>query len=194
MLAVWAMEPEVAVTVTVLVPAGVAGVVPELPHAVSEPRPIAHSTSKDAAKSADRKPRSRPLRRSRRRRSSVPAPPSSRQARISCDERFGRAGSVSAPVLTLVAMFRVVDTALPVGVMLAGEKLQVDAAGRPEQTKLTAWLNPPVGVTVSVALPVWPRAIVRVAGLAATVKDGGAAETVTVTAAEDDTPKLLSPA
>jgi len=42
----------------------------------------------------------------------------------------------------LVAMVNVDVTALPLGVTVEGEKLQVLAIGSPEQAKLTAWLKP----------------------------------------------------
>lgn len=47
----------------------------------------------------------------------------------------------------------VVVTAVPEGVTWAGLNAQVAPAGRPEQLKLTAELNPPCGVTVSVTVP-----------------------------------------
>src|SRR5580704_14417492 len=46
-----------------------------------------------------------------------------------------------------------VVTAAPEGVTWGGLKAQVAPAGRPEQLKLTAELNPPCGVTVSVTVP-----------------------------------------
>jgi hypothetical protein len=47
---------------------------------------------------------------------------------------------------TVVVMVRVAMAGpVPLGVTVLGEKLQFAPEGRPEQAKLTAWLNPPVG-------------------------------------------------
>ena len=63
--------------------------------------------------------------------------------------------------------------ALPAGVSVAGLKLHVAPAGKPEHAKLTCELNPFAGVTVSVRLP-WPAALmVRVDALAPNVNVGG---------------------
>ena len=56
-------------------------------------------------------------------------------------------------IATFVWMVKVEVTALPFGVTVEGEKLHVLAAGRPEQAKLTIWLNPFCGVTVMVVIP-----------------------------------------
>jgi hypothetical protein len=48
----------------------------------------------------------------------------------------------------LVWMVNVVCDALPLGVTVAGLKLQLAPAGSPEQVKLTCWLKPPAGVTL----------------------------------------------
>ena len=40
----------------------------------------------------------------------------------------------------------VVDAAVPLGITVAGEKLQVEFAGRPVHVKLTARLKPPLGI------------------------------------------------
>ena len=61
---------------------------------------------------------------------------------------------------------RVVVTAAPLGVTLAGEKMQPISAGNPEQSNVTAWLKPLLGVTVRVDLPEDPAAMVRAVGLA----------------------------
>jgi hypothetical protein len=53
-------------------------------------------------------------------------------------------------------MVSVVATGEAPGVTLAGEKRHVAPAGRPEQVKETAELNPFCGVTVIVAVPLFP--------------------------------------
>lgn len=56
----------------------------------------------------------------------------------------------------VVVMVNVVVMAAPLGVSDAGAKAQLDSAGRPEQEKVTAWLKPPDGVTVSVEVTELP--------------------------------------
>ena len=68
-----------------------------------------------------------------------------------------------------------------VAVRLAGAKLQVLSAGRPEQAKVTEPERPPLAVTVSCALTVCPRVTLREAGLELMEKSGaGAVVTVIV--------------
>lgn len=62
----------------------------------------------------------------------------------------------------------VVVTGAPLGVTEDGLKPQAASAGSPLHAKLTAELNPFCGVTVKVAVPLCPAAIVRVAGLTET--------------------------
>jgi len=88
-------------------------------------------------------------------------------------------------------MERVDVAALPFGVTVDGEKLQVLAAGNPEQAKLTCWLNPYCGITVMVVVPVCPGLIVTVVGLKLTVKLGGF--TVCIRAVDVDPAKFVSP-
>ena len=68
-------------------------------------------------------------------------------------------------------------TDAPFGITVAGENLQVELAGRPEQLKFTASLKPPEGVIVNAAEPVLPAAMVRVEGLTEIVKSGTAPTT-----------------
>jgi hypothetical protein len=64
-----------------------------------------------------------------------------------------------------VAICTVVFAApLPLGVTVAGEKLQVEYAGSPEQAKLTCPVNPPTGVSDTVVLAVDPCSTVRLVG------------------------------
>lgn len=64
---------------------------------------------------------------------------------------FGCAAAEADPVVIV----RVVAAAPPAGVTVAGLKAQLAPAGRPEHAKVTAELNPFVGVTVTVTVP-WP--------------------------------------
>jgi hypothetical protein len=75
-----------------------------------------------------------------------------------------------AVLVPVVWMVRVVETAaVPVGVTLAGLKLQLTPVGSPDpQLKLTAWLNPPAGVTVRTVVPALPCAMLSEDGFAAT--------------------------
>ena len=67
-------------------------------------------------------------------------------------------------------MVRVVDTGDPLGVTLAGEKAQLDAAGNPLQAKVTGELIPLTGLTVMVNVAAWPALMVALAGEASTEK------------------------
>ena len=106
----------------------------------------------------------------------------------------GRHGIVSAPEAVVVAIVSVVVPAAPFGVTVVGLNVQVPPVGKPVQAKLTAELNPFVGVTVIVVIVDAPAVTVALAGLAPIVNDGVAALTVTVTAAEVDPAKFVSPA
>jgi hypothetical protein len=82
----------------------------------------------------------------------------------------------------VVLMVRIVVPAWPgVAVRLAGVKLQVLSAGRPEHAKVTEPERPPFAVTVSCAFTVCPRVTLREAGLELMEKSGaGAVVTVMV--------------
>ena len=81
----------------------------------------------------------------------------------------------------MVAIVSIVVAAAPVGVTDEGEKLHELFAGRPEQLKVTALLNPFCGVTLRVAVPVIPAAILREEGFAASVNVGVGAGPAPVT-------------
>jgi hypothetical protein len=74
-----------------------------------------------------------------------------------------------------VLIVKVVEAAAPVGVTMLGEKLQDAPVGRPEQEKLTAWLNPFDVVTAMVAVPDWPTVTLSAAGDAVKEKSGATA-------------------
>lgn len=78
----------------------------------------------------------------------------------------GTAAEVAAVVLTV----RVVETGAPLGVTLAGEKVQLDAAGNPLQAKVTGEFKPFTGLMVMVNVAVCPALMVALAGEASMVK------------------------
>lgn len=156
-------EPDVAVTVTVLAPAGVPGFVtgggvllPLLPppHAII---PIVGRVQSKTSIS----PRRRFLyRNGNKRNPAANVPPA--QPDILSDACLLCALGAVAVIVNVV-----LTAAVPFGVTVAGEKLQVASLGRPEQAKLTAALNPLIGVTDRPIVPLWPGAILRLAALAA---------------------------
>ncbi len=75
-------------------------------------------------------------------------------------------------------------TGAPFGVTVAGEKLQLTSEGSPEQAKVTAWLKPPIGVSVSVAVPDCPCLMVKDVALTLREKSGAATELTSPTAVE----------
>jgi hypothetical protein len=100
-----------------------------------------------------------------------------------------------AAAFTSVAMVRVeVDVAVPLGVTDVGLNVQVLFAGRPEQERLIAWLNPPDGVMVMVDVADDPGLTEPVEGFKAILKSpAGAAVMVTTTAEEDEAALAVSP-
>jgi hypothetical protein len=84
--------------------------------------------------------------------------------------------------------------ALPEGVTVAGLKLQETPAGNPVQAKVTAELKPLAGATLRVAAEGANLESVREPGSTETEKSaGGGGLTVTVTALDVESVKLLSP-
>jgi hypothetical protein len=79
---------------------------------------------------------------------------------------IGTAAEAAAVVLTV----RVVETGDPLGVTVAGENVQFEAAGNPLQAKLTGELMPLTGLIVMVNVAVWPALMVALEGEAAMVK------------------------
>ena len=67
-------------------------------------------------------------------------------------------------------MVSVVETGEPLGVTLAGEKVQLDAAGNPLQANVTGEFMPLTGLIVMVNVAVWPALMVAPEGEAAMVK------------------------
>jgi hypothetical protein len=88
----------------------------------------------------------------------------------------------------------VLVTGPPLGVTLAGEKVQVAPWGNPEQLRPMAALNPLAGVNVTVRVDACPAVRFRVALLTVMAYVGvDAPATVTVTAVEVEGPLLASP-
>ena len=78
----------------------------------------------------------------------------------------------------------VLAAAVPFGVTVAGEKLHEASLGRPEHAKLTAALKPLTGVTDRPIVPLCPGVMLRLAPLAAKVKDGVRTTWVVASAAD----------
>ena len=93
-----------------------------------------------------------------------------------------RASVRCAELAAVVLMLRVVMLAWPgLAVRLAGAKLQVLSAGRPEHAKVTEPERPALAVIVSCAFTVCPGVTLREAGLEPMEKSGaGAVVTVMV--------------
>jgi len=79
---------------------------------------------------------------------------------------IGVARELAAVVLTV----RVVETGEPLGVTLAGEKVQLDAAGSPLQANVTGEFMPLTGMMVMVNVALWPALMVALAGEASIEK------------------------
>jgi len=88
----------------------------------------------------------------------------------------------------------VVVTAEPEGVTVAGLKPQLTPVGNPEHAKLTAALNPLLGVTVTVAVADEDPVSDPLPGLTDTAKSGVGALMVTVTGLDVDAAKPVAPA
>lgn len=95
--------------------------------------------------------------------------------------------SVTAACTLLSIVMVEVEAAVPFGVTVAGLKAQVELAGSPEHVKVVAAANPLTDVIVIVAEAGVPAVTDALAGEIARVKSaGGAALTVMDTAAEVD--------
>jgi hypothetical protein len=93
---------------------------------------------------------------------------------------------------TFVVTVRVVVAAVPpLGVTVAGANVHVLETGSPEHVKLTCWLNPETGVTLTVVVPVPAAATVIVVGFKPSVKLG--VPTVCVRTADVDPVKFTAP-
>lgn len=177
-VAVGVIDPEVAVTVTVLVPAGVPGfgVVPPPPPSPPPPLPPLpppHPTSAPPRMKA-KSSKNQPLQPATRLAPGITKrskQPSAKSPVIPARRMPPRTEDCAA----IVEIVRVVVTALPLGVTVAGAKVQVASDGRPLQAKVTGCAKPPAGVTEIVVVPVAPDVMERLVGLALRVKEAGTA-------------------
>lgn len=165
-------------TVTCELPAGVFGVL------LPPPQPSTVPAKTTSART--QKPRAQ-----RRRRPARAIPKTNPQSATAYDERCGAGRCIPAVITPVCTVSVVVAVFPPLGATVAGVKLHVLAAGNPEHPKLTCWLKPFCGVTVTVAIPVCPCFTVTVAGLTPMVKFG--VFTVCVSTADADPSKLASP-
>ena len=174
--AVW-LVAETAVTVIVLVPGGV----PMIGFLIGLPPPP--QLAMDNAKTMPARMRQRRLAFPvvwKLPASKSPNTMPSDQARLPGRRRAtGTATELGAVVL----MVRVVEAGAPFGVTVAGEKVQLEAAGNPLQEKLTAELMPFTGLTEMVNMADWPALMVAFVGDAETVKSPPALPTTMVTLA-----------
>jgi len=74
-----------------------------------------------------------------------------------------------------VVTVSVLAIAAPFGVTVVGLKPQAAPKGKPLQARVTGELNPFSGVTVNVAIPLFPATMVRADGFTDTWKSGGGA-------------------
>ena len=90
-------------------------------------------------------------------------------------------------------MLTVLDTGVPLGVIVAGLRVQLVPAGIPEQVKFTGELNPFCGLNVTIRLAIWPRVTVISELLTDSTYSGVPVEaTVTVTVTTMDVEAALN--
>lgn len=176
-VATWLVPPtpdEAAVTVTLLVPAGVMGVVVP-PDVLAPPQPVMNAPAPidpvmSTVPSTIARLKWEALRRNSQSNRPVPMPHGRKIPARNVEEPPW--GFARDAVLTFVAIVSVEVRGAPAGVNVPGEKEQVELAGSPVQVNCTDCANPLLGVNVKTAVPDCPPAIVRAAGLAVTVKSG----------------------
>lgn len=173
-------EPDVAVTVTVLAPAGVPGLpddfVPPPPQpTVMAVKPINSTRHKDIGSRFF-------LPKKNKAKARVIPPPAKGQVGM----RFSLVAAVVAIVIVVVA------AVVPLGVTVEGEKLHVAPDGSPEQAKFTAESKPFVGVTDKPTVALCPGITETLVEAAASVNDG-TVFTVSIMAEEADAANVVSP-
>jgi hypothetical protein len=95
-----------------------------------------------------------------------------RIARDNPGPAFRQGNDREAAALLFEAIVIVEVTAEPDGVTVDGENEHASPVGKPEQAKLTAWVNPLEGVTARVIVVDWPELIVAVVGEDDSVNEG----------------------
>jgi hypothetical protein len=168
-VAVCAIDPEVAVTVTVATTGGVF----ELDDAL-HPLKTARLAPMKASNAKKRTAR-------RRFHASRHVP----KARVVAGRKGVGLGREAAELAAAAMESVVVTAALVVGATVEGLNEQLAPDGSPEQAKPTLELNPSVGVTVSVTVPCAPDCTVSEDGDAAKVKVGAGAAFTTWETEED---------
>lgn len=168
-------DPDVAVTVTEYVPAGVVVLtVLLLPPQALIPA-AASITSRIEATTATRPLRLRV-----------------RNANIgSSSSDIEPVASVIAACTLLSIVMVEVEAAVPFGVTVAGLKAQVELAGSPEQANVVAPVNPLTGVTVIMAEAGEPAGTDPLVGEIARVKSAGPAAVTVIDIAEEVEVRLL---
>jgi len=144
----WETLPDVPVTVSVKVPAGVpvpdGGGVWEPPPA-KPAQPLARVTSRSALLNANTTRPRRPATRAR----NAAAIDIARIKRIAANGGKGRTPGMAKP-RAVVVIETDTDVPVPLGVTDAGVTVQVEALGAPTQVKEIAWLNPSFGLMTTV--------------------------------------------
>ena len=155
------LAPEVAVTVMLEVPGGVP--VLEFGGALFPPPQLTRQISSAMPpKTAEQRLAFLPR---------LPIPTTRNSNTIPSDHELkvqGRRPVIGTAAVVLTV--RVVETGAPLGVTVAGENVQFEAAGNPLQAKLTGELMPLTGLIVMVNVAVWPALMVALEGEAAMVK------------------------
>src|SRR5580704_14822755 len=82
-----------------------------------------------------------------------------RNAYVGCREDSNGVSSALPGAVVLILSSLAVEA--PEGVIDAGLKVQLASEGSPLQLRVTCELNPFTGVIVTVAVPLWPAAILR---------------------------------
>ena len=192
-VAVCDSEPDVAVTVTVYVPAVVFFVFTPQPVMPAVARAAANTTTLTVSNFLS-------LRffhpASGRRRSEATAPAIAMGCGACVPESsvpFEARCMAAAAAFTSVAIVRVEVAAAPLGVTLAGLNEQVEKLGSPLHARFVAALKPFVGVTVTVNIAFVPLVTVPLVGVNEREKSGGPAVTTTVTALDTEAALLVSP-
>jgi len=100
---------------------------------------------------------------------------------LGCNRATGTAAELGAVVL----MVSKVETGSPLGIRLAGENVQLEAAGNPVHPNVTAEFMPFTGFNVMENVAAWPALMVALCGNALMVKSPGTDSRISSTTAGD---------